>query len=274
VWVTSQDRTSGWLWDGATRLQPLDLPADWPGSANDVAWRADGGAIAASATVLTSSGETPTVFVVAAPGDRSTRVVPIVGEYDRLEGWWSSTELRVGHGICTEGCNGRFSWSARLRIRDHRLIELVPADRANGPIDGATADRGGIVLSVINDDPADDIVIDWPADLGSVDGLDAIAFGGDGRSLLVTRAGSSGTDVYRIDDPIGRAVGGRLHDPRPALLLHLAGRDLQLQISPDASWATVVDRVDDVRLVRIADGRSWALDRDRTMAWPGQSGAR
>ena len=274
VWVAWSDRASGWLWDGSAEPHPLPLPANWPVSAYDVAWRPDGGAIAASATLVTSSGATPTVFVIAAPGDRSTRVVPIVGEYDRLEGWWSSTELRVGHGICTEGCNGRFSWSARLRIRDHRLVELVPADRADGPVDGAAVDRGGIVLSVINDDPADDIVIDWPADLGSIDGLDGISFGGDGRSLLVIHAGPSGTDVYRIDDPVGRAVGGRLHDSRPALLLHLAGRDLQLQVSPDMSWATVVDRVDNVRLVRMADGRSWPVDRKRTLAWPGQTVAR
>jgi hypothetical protein len=125
------------------------------------------------------------------------------------------------------------------------------------------------VLSVINDDLADDIVIDWPPDLGSIDGLGAISFGGDGRSLLVIHGGPSGTDVYRIDDPVGRAVGGRLPDPRPALLLHLAGRDLQVQLSPDAAWATVVDRVENVRLVRMADGRSWPVDRERTLAWPG-----
>jgi hypothetical protein len=269
VWVAWSDRASGWLWDGAAELRPLPLPANWPVNAYDVAWRPDGGAIAASATVTAANGDTTEAFAVAAPAARTATIVPAPADYDRLEGWWSSTELRVGHVVCTEGCNGRFSYSARLRIRDHRLVELGPADRAHGPVDGAAADRGMIVLSVINDDPRDDIVIDWPADLGSVDGLDALSFGADGRSLLVVHAGATGTDVYRIDDPIGRAVGGRLRDPHPVLLLHLAGRDQQVQVSPDASWATVVDRVENVRLVRMADGRSWIVDRERSLAWPG-----
>ena len=267
IWVATADRASGWLWDGAGRLEALALPADWPLNAFDVAWRPDGQAIAAGASRSTRRGGSQEIFAIAAPGDRTTTVVPAIGAYDRLEGWWSSAELRVGHGICTEGCNGRFSWSARLRIRDHHLVELTPADRTHGPVDGVVVDGNRIVLSVINDDLADDIVIDWPAALGSIDALDAIGLAPDGRSLLVAQTNPAGTDLYRIADPIGRSVGGRLVDPQPALLAHFEDRNLQVNVSPDGGWATVIDRVDNVHLVRLSDGRSWPVDRDRTLTW-------
>ena len=205
--------------------------------------------------------------MTAAFADRSTTVVPVTGGYDRLEGWWSTTELQVGHGICTEGCTGRFSWSARLRIRDHRLVELSAADRGHGPIDLVAVDAAAIVLSVINDDPASDIVIDWPVDLGPIDGLE-VRFAADGRSLIVSRTSATVTDLYRIADPLDRAVDGRVHDPQPELLLHLDGRNLEQDVSPDGLWATVIDRVGNVRLVRVSDGRSWPLDRERTLEWP------
>jgi hypothetical protein len=203
---------------------------------------------------------------------RATTVVPVVGAYDRLEGWWSATELQVGHGICTEGCTGRFAWAARLRIRDHRLVELTPADRRRAAIDEAVVDGGAIVLSLINADPADDVVIDWPANLGAADAIESMSFAADRRTLLVSSSTTTGTDLYRIADPIGRAVGGRLLDPQPVRLLHLDRRSLQLDVSPDGGWATVVDRVDNVRLVRLSDGRSWQVDRDRILGWPSALG--
>jgi hypothetical protein len=55
-------------------------------------------------------------------------------------------------------------------------------------------------------------------------------------------------------------------------LLHLDRRGLQIDVSPDGGWATVVDRVDNVRLVRLSDGRSWAVDRDRILVWPDARG--
>ena len=267
VWIGTAERASGWLWDGAARLEALRLPADWPDNAYDVAWRPDGLALAGSAGRATVDGEFQGIFVVAALADRTTTVVPIVGDYDRLEDWWSATELRVGHGICTEGCEGRYAWSARLGIADHRLVQLTPADRARGPVDSAAVDGPTIVLSLINDDRSDDVVIDWPAGLGAPDALDPIGFASDGRSLLVTQGTPTGTDVYRIDDPIGRAIDGRLADPQPTRLVHLDGRSLRVAISPDDGWATVIDRVDGVRLVRLADGSSWPVDRERTLAW-------
>ena len=267
VWVSADDRSSGWLWDGADRLERYDLPADWPVNAYDVAWRQDGGAIAAAASRATADGGFEDVFVVGSPGDGATTVVPIDGEYDRLEGWWSTSELRVGHGICTEGCNGRFAWSARLGIADHRVAELTPADRTHGAIDSVAVDGSTIVLSLINEDPADDVAIAWPVGLGSLDELVPIGLAPDGRALFLGVATPTGTDVYRIADPIGRAVGGRLADPQPERLVHLDGRDLQVEVSPDGQWATVVDRVQDLRLVRLEDGRSWPIDRERTLAW-------
>jgi hypothetical protein len=269
VWIGEAERATGWLWDGSAALQVLDLPADWPDNAFDVAWRPDGAALAASAGRASADGEFEGIFVIAALSDRTTTVVPIVGSYDRLQGWWSADELRVGHGICAEGCEGRFALAARLRIRDHRLVELTPIDRAHAPIDEAIMDPGrlSIVLSMINDDTTDDIVTDWPAALGSVDALDLVGFAADGRSLVVAQAATTGTDLYRIDDPVGRAVAGRLADPQPVRLAALAGRGLRVDVSPDDGWLIVIDRVDNVRLVRLADGRSWSVDRERTLVW-------
>jgi len=267
VWIWTSDRSSGWIWDGAAARNPLALPADWPDNAFDVAWRPDGLAVAATAGRSTPKGGFEDVFVIAAIAGARTTVVPIVGEYDRLEGWWSPSELRVGHGVCTEGCAGRYAYDARLRIRDHHLVQMTPADRVREPIDEILVDGTAIVLSLINDDAADDVRIDWPASLGSIQAVEPIGFAGDGTSLLVAQTNDTGTDVFRIADPIGRAVGGRLADPRPIKLVHLGGRDLRIDVSPDAGWATVVDRVEDVRLVHLADGRTWPVDRDRVLVW-------
>ena len=269
VWVGLAERSTGWLWDGATGLQRLELPSDWPAYAYDVAWRPDGRALAASAGRASDDGAFEGIFVIAEPGGRTTTALPIVGDYDRLEGWWSPIELRVGHGICTEGCEGRYAYSARLGIRSRQLVEMTPDDRSHAPIDEVAVDpgRSTIVLSMINDDPADDIVVTWPADRGPLDGLSVLGFGAGGRSLFVTEETATGTDLSRIEDPVGRAVAGRLADPGPVGLLHLDGRGLRLDVSPDGGWAIVFDRVDNVRLVRLADGRSWAADRDRLLVW-------
>lgn len=267
AWVQSADDAGGWLWDGATGRTPLTLPPDWPARADDLAWRPDGRALAASASALTEEGDFFGTFVVAELGAHATTVIPLVGDYDRLEGWWSATELRVGHGICTEGCDGRYAYSARLRIADLRLAGLTPADRSVQAIDRVWFDGDAIRLSMINDDPADDISIDWP-EAGRPDSVEAIGFAADDRTFLVAVRTATGTDIATIDDPVGRAVGGRLRDPRPTVIGHLTGRGLRIDVSPDLAWALVTDRVEAVHLVRLADGRQWPVDRDRLFAWP------
>jgi hypothetical protein len=233
-----------------------------------VAWRSDGGALAGHAIVTTPAGGTSATFVVAEIGGRRSTVVAAAVEYDQLEGWWSSTELRVGHRVCTEGCPGRFAYSARLRIRDGHLAQLTPADRGRGAIDQVLPDgHGGLVLSAINDDTADDIQIDWPANLASREGPTPIGFAADRQAILVLNHAADATDVYRVADPAGRAVGGRLLDPTPVLLGHLAGRSLDVRVSPDERWGITVDRVETVRLVELATDRAWAVDRDRVLEW-------
>lgn len=271
VWVESSLGSSGWLWDGRTARTPVDLPPDWPSGAYDLAWRPDGAALAASAGRTTVNGEFEGIFAVATLGGARTQVLPIIGEYNRLEGWWSPSELRVGHGICAEGCVGRYAESARLRIADRRLVQLTPADRARAAIDLVTFDGRTIVLSLLNEDPADDIVIDWPGASGPAvgpdDGADVLGFASDRRSLLVAAENAAGTDLYRIEDPVGRAVRGRLADPRPVAIGHLAGRGLRLDVAPGEGWVIATDRVDDVHLVRLTDGRSWTVERGRTLMW-------
>jgi hypothetical protein len=269
VWIQSPDRGRGWLWGGMTGAgRDVGLPTDWPAPVDTVAWRSDGGALAGHAIVTAPSGEASTTFVVAEIGGRRSTVVPAPEEYDQLEGWWSSTELRVGHQVCTEGCPGRFAYSARLRIRDGHLAQLTPADRGRGAIDQVLPDgHGGLVMSAINDDTADDIQIDWPANLASREGPTPIGFAADRQAILVLNHAADATDVYRVADPAGRAVGGRLLDPTPVLLGHLAGRSLDVRVSPDERWGITVDRVETVRLVELATDRAWAVDRDRVLEW-------
>jgi hypothetical protein len=265
VWVV--DGSRGWLWHGTGVSERLALPADWPTASDDIAWRADGRALAASAGVPTDAGEFEGVFAVAELGAARTTFVPLTGEYDRLEGWWSDAELRVGHGICSDGCGGRYATSARLRISDGRLRQMTPADRGRGTVDTVSWRGGDLVLSVVNDDRSDDIAIAWPAALGGPDTVDPIGFSADGRRLLVSRVDGEGVDVLALDDPVGGAVAGRVRDPRPMLIGRIAGRSLQLDVRPAGDWALVRDRVDDVGLVRLSDGRAWPAPRDRSFVW-------
>jgi len=270
AWVQTTGRTMGWLWDGTPDHQPtrLALPRDWPPVADDLAWRPDGKAVAASATRAGLDGDIEGTFVIAEIGAAHTTSLPLNRQYDRLEGWWSSTELRVGHTICSEGCQGRYSYSARLRVRDGRLRQLTPADRGHAPIDEIDPDgHGGLVMRVINDDPADDLRIDWPLGSGSVNGPDVIGYARGGRSIFLADASGDGTDLFRIDDAADRAIKGRLADPQPVRLGHLPRHRLDVRISPDQRWALVVDRVDDVQLVELSTGRAWQVDRDRTLDW-------
>ncbi|HEY7130917.1 MAG TPA: hypothetical protein VH440_01640 [Candidatus Limnocylindrales bacterium] len=270
IWAETGDRSAGWLWDGAGPVRPVDLPGDWPASTTGVAWRPDGRALAALATRAGLDGDLQGVIAVGVLGSARTTVVPLPRDYEFLQGWWSATELRMGHSVCTEGCEGRYSESARLRIRDGRLTQLKVADRARAPIDAVEPDgNGGLVMSAIHDDPADDVRIEWP----SADGVDPsespeiLGFATDGRSLLLAEHSPSGTDVYRVEDPAGDAARGRVTAPRRSLLGHFDRRGLEVDVSPDERWVTTTDRVGTVLLVELATGRTWPIDRDRTLAW-------
>ena len=258
------------LWTADGSVAPYPLPADWPTDASDIAWRPDGGAIAASTSRPSPNGEFEPAFVIAAVGDRRTTVVPVVGEYRRLEGWWSATELRVGRAGCEDACAGRSATSARLRIDDQRLTQLGPADRAVSAIDDLVVDGDQLVLSLISQETSDDLRVDWPASLGPASAVTPLGPFADARDLLVSRSTGATTELYRIDDVVGRARDGRLTTPEPVLVASIAGHELQIEPSPDRRWALVTDRVDQVRLIRLADGHTWSLGTaDRVLTWAG-----
>jgi WD40 repeat protein len=272
VWLATSEQARGWIWDGAGDVRPIDLPADWPDNAFDVAWRPDGGALAASAGRAGLDGDFEGIFAVAEIGGRATTELAIPDSYDRLEGWWSPTELRVGHGVCTEGCPGTYAWSGRLRVSDARFRPLRPADRAHAPIDLFSYNGTTIRMQVANEDPLSDILINWPSGAGRQDGLEVIGFAADGRSILVREPSEAGTDVFLVRDVIGRAGGGRLRDPQPERVTSLAGRDLRIESGPIDGWLLVTDRVGTVRLVRTQDGRAWTVEPERSLVWLPPSG--
>ena len=273
VAVQTPDATRSWIWaDDGTR-HDTPLPADWPATTYDLAWRPDGAALGGTTTIAVG-GEPAQAVVVARLNGKKTTVLPIppASQYDQFEGWWSPTELRLGHGICTEGCPGRYAWSARFGIATRRITELTPADRARGRIDNVIqVEPSGLDLLPGNEMPENTIHVDWPPALGAT-GPEYIGFAADGRSLLVAAIPAEGTDVYRIDDPAGRAVKGRLADAAPVLIGHLARRGIDIRISPDERWALTTDRTGGIELVELASGRAWPIDRESVTTWVGNGG--
>ena len=66
---------------------------------------------------------------------------------------------------------------------------------------------------------------------------------------------------------MGTMRGG--HAGPTAHATRVRAADLRIEVSPDGGWALVIDRVDGVRLVRLADGHAWPIDRDRILVWAG-----
>jgi hypothetical protein len=126
-------------------------------------------------------------------------------------------------------------------------------------------------MSAINDDVRSDIQIDWPDDPTSADpasgGPQQVSFAPDRRSLLVTEATDTGTNLWWVEDPARHAIAGRVAAPIRTLLAHFARRGLAIDVSPDARWALTTDRVGDVLLVELVSGRSWPVDRERQLVW-------
>jgi hypothetical protein len=266
VWITSDEASHGMVWDGGGRVTPLVLPPGWPAHGDAVAWRPDGEALAASVGEETPDGGFRTYVAIAAPGGERVTKVPFPGDYDQFEGWWSNAELRLGHAVCTEGCPGRYSYSARLRVSDRRLTPLTPRDRGHQPIDVVYTDRGQVVLAMANEAPETDIRVAWPASLGPEEKV-AGSIDADGRSLIVSRTVGHTTEIYRVEDVVGRAAGGVVADPRPVLIGTLPLPPDDVQFAPGDGWAVIRDRVGDVSLVRLADGRSWPLEASASATW-------
>jgi hypothetical protein len=55
----------------------------------------------------------------------------------------------------------------------------------------------------------------------------------------------------------------------PIRIATVDGRGVRLEFAPGEAWAIAHDRVGDQWLVRLSDGRTWALDRDRDLDWAG-----
>ena len=269
IWVEAADgsQSRGWLWDGTAPPRLVGLPRDWPANATNPHWSPDGTRLAATTERAVPGPDVVERFVVAAIGGTRTTVLAEPADYPLLEGWWSTTELRLGHAICTEGCPGRYAWSARLRIRDRHLVELAPADRAAGSVDAVYPDgHGGLIIRPGNADRAHEIAVDWPFD-GGRDGPSWVASLGGERAMVVASETPTATDLYRIDDPIGRAVKGRLADPEPTLLGHLPPHLTAIRVADGGRWAITQDRVGGMALQELASGRTWPLDGGAALDW-------
>jgi hypothetical protein len=269
VWVDGPAGSRAWLWSPGGSRRDLALPTDWPPRTSDVSWRPDGLAIAATAYETNADDTTRSGFVIGILGG-GTKWFATPPGYDRLEGWWTQDELLVGHGICTEGCPGRYSYSARLLVADGTLRQFSGTENGRLPIHLAYPAESGdaIVLSAVNEDPAHEIRIDWPASVQVEGGLEVIGWSSRPRSLFVVARTASGPVIYRIDDPIGRARAGDLTDPAPVRVGGLPSAGfVSVSISPDGRWAHVSDRTGASQLVELASGRTWPIDRAAMVVW-------
>jgi hypothetical protein len=265
--VDTPGGSRAWLWEPGGTRRDMTLPAGWPMRTSDISWRPDGLGLAATAYETGADGTTRAGFVVGTIGG-GTRRLGLPPDYDRLEGWWSQDELLVGHAICTEGCPGRYSYSARLAVANGKLRQFSSADHGRLPIHDWSIDDSGrtIILSAVNEDTSNDIRIDWPASIPIEGGLDVVGWSSDARSLFVTARTAAGPAIYRIDDPIGRARGGHLTDPAPVLIGGMPAGDVS--VSPNGQWAVTSDRTGASRLIELASGRAWPIDSAATIVWP------
>jgi hypothetical protein len=267
VKVDSDGLTRAWLWDPSAGRQPFPFPEGWPPSVGRIVWRPDGQAIASEA--FDAGAGADAVLVVAELDTSIVRQLAVPDEYSILEGWWSNEELRVGHDICTEGCPGRFAYSARLGVDDGRLRPFGPDERPQMPIHLPLVEfepLPEIILSSINALAADDIRVSWPVALPAIDGNIAL-WAGAGRDLLVGAPASNGIDLYRIEDPIGRARDGRLERPAPTFVATLPPGAEAPQASPDGRWLLVSDRTGGKTLVELDLNRQWSLGPGRGAEW-------
>jgi hypothetical protein len=270
VWVEGPAGAQAWLWAPGGVRRELRLPADWPPRTSDVNWRPDGLALAAAAYETGADDTTRSGFVIGSLGG-GTKWLEVPAGYDRLEGWWTQDELLVGHGICTEGCPGRYSYSARLSVADAMLRQFSATQDGRLPIHLAYPDESGraIVLSAVNEDPTHDIRIDWPPSIPAEGGLEVIGWSARPRSLFVVARTAAGPGVYRIDDPIGRARAGHVTDPAPVRVGGLPSAGfVSVSISPDGRWAEVSDRTGASQLIELASGRTWPIDPAAMVVWP------
>ena len=270
VWVDSPTGSKAWLWAPGGARRDLTLPADWPARTSDVSWRPDGLALAAASYETGPDDTTRSGFAIGILGGR-TKSLDVPPEYDRLEGWWTQDELLVGHGICTEGCPGRYSFSARLSVADGTLRQFGGTETGRLPIHLAYPDESGkaIILSAVNEDPMHEIRIDWPPSIPADGGLEVLGWSSQPRSLIVVARAAAGPSIYRIDDPIGRARAGHLTEPSPVRLGGLPSAGfVSVSVSPDGRWAQVSDRTGASQLIELGSDRAWPIDRDAMVVWP------
>jgi len=88
-------------------------------------------------------------------------------------------------------------------------------------------------------------------------------------ALLVGAPGEMGLDLYRIEDPLGRARGGTLQRPDPEIVATLPLGAESPELSPDGRWMMITDRTGGIGLVELDSGRRWDLGpgRDAQRSW-------
>jgi hypothetical protein len=269
----SDGLTRNWLWSPEEGRRPFPFPKGWPRATSEIAWRPDGLALA-SVTFDEGFEDGESVIVIADLAAGSVRRLAVPDDYSLLAGWWSQDELLMGHDVCTEGCPGRYSNSLRLRVTDGRMRPFGPREHPATPVHSAQVEfdpEPEIILSSINDEAADDVRIRWPAGLPAIDGSIVLWSSPDG-ALLVGAPTEMGLDLYRIDDPLGRARGGIVERPAPTIIATLPLGAEGPQLSPDARWMLVTDRTGGVGLVELASGRRWDLGPGRELHWSWLSG--
>jgi hypothetical protein len=272
--LDSDELTQAWLWDPASGRLPFPFPEGWPTSVSEIHWRPDGRAIASTTLELAADPLLPppegdAVVVVAELDTSIVRQYRLPEEYPTLDGWWSDDELRMARDPCFEGCPGRFAYEARLRLADGALRPFTATERPPVPVhvpflefDPAPV----ITLSSINELTSDDVIIQWPLNLPAIDGS-IVLWASPEPDLLVSAPVAGATELYRIQDPLGRAVDGRLTRPTPIRVATLPVLAQDPSLAPDGRWLTVRDRAGGLTVVDLHTDRRWGLGPSRDGDW-------
>jgi hypothetical protein len=239
-----------WMWHADGSRDRLTVPDGFPLFSDGWALSPDGTRLAAA------TFDQAVTLVTWELATGSTHAVRLHSAYGRVEGWPRDDAVLVGHGICTEGCPGRYAYS---RVVDPTTGKLYPID-ATGTSAGIglhfmNFEPHRILPDAINEEDSDDLEIPWPKELPAIRRV--IVRGDD--LIVVAGEPARGLQVLRLDDGYRRALDGRQQAAPVRLGTLPTGAEFGW-LSDDGRWALTEELYDFGALVDLTTGAEYAIE--------------
>jgi hypothetical protein len=256
VAVISERPSLFWLWTPGRDPVELDLPDNLPPNASQPRWRPDGGAIAFNYWKQIGD-DVESGIAILGLASRDVRVIPTDGPYGDLADWASDGRRPLlSYQVCVEGCPGRYAFVARL---DPDTGVVTPFDVGDRDAAGYLAyhDDAGrtIILTSIQLEEADDVVLRWPAELAPLSG--GIDWSSDRRNLVVSTTTDDVVTLYRVPDVLAGGPGA--FDAQPVKLGILPAGVSPQTVSAGREWVIAADRAYTRFLIKLSTGESWEM---------------